>query len=105
VKPDPALFLFFAVALPSLLASCAGSTQVVAKVRDFSITQIRPAKVEVVEVREKDLKPLPTGEERALAYQRSGRRFFGLFGAVDFQEPELPAEGQLIDGGLLPTLD
>lgn len=77
----------------------------VAKVREFSIADIRPAKVDVVEVREKDLKALPTGEERALAYQRSGRRFFGLFGPVDFQEPDLPTEGQDMDTGLLPSLD
>jgi len=77
----------------------------VAKARDFSISKIRPTKVEVVEVREKDLKDLPTGEERALAYQRSGRRFFGLLGPVDFHEPDLPAEGHVTDGGLLPSLD
>jgi hypothetical protein len=77
----------------------------VAKVRDFSIADIRPSKVDVVEVREKDLKPLPTGEERLLAYHRSGRRFFGFFGPANFQEPDLPAEGLPMDGGLLPSLD
>ncbi len=91
--------------LPCTLVSCASSGRMVAKVREFSIADIRPAKVDVVEVREKDLKPLPTGDERLLAYQRSGRRFFGLFGPANFQEPDLPDEGLPMDGGLLPSLD
>jgi len=92
------------VAVVCALASCAVSSRMVSKARDFSISDIRPAKVEVVEVREKDLKPLPTGEERVLAYRRSGR-FFGLFGPVHFREPDLPADGLPMDGGLLPSLD
>jgi hypothetical protein len=84
------------------LASCASTKQVAQTVRQFSINDLRPARVGVIEVREKDLKPLPTGEERALAYQRSQSRFFGFF---DFKEPDLPDEGLPMDGALLPSLD
>lgn len=105
MQPKSAFPVFCAVILPIVLGSCATSNQLVAKARGFSITDIRPAKVEVVEVREKDLKALPTGEERALAYQRSGRRFFGLLGPVNFKEPDLPAGGEPMDGGLLLSLD
>ncbi len=87
-----------------LLNGCATGNRVVSKVRDFSISDIRPANVEVVEVREKDLKPLPTGEERLLAHRRSGR-FFGFFGPGNFREPDLPGEGLPMDAGLLPSLD
>ena len=92
-----------------LLSCCAGGggdpDALAAKVRQFSIADLRPAKVDVVEVREKDLKALPTGEERALAYQRSGRRFSWLSGPVDFEEPDLPTVGLPVDGMLLPSLD
>lgn len=68
--------------------------------------KIRPSQVPVVEVREKDLKKLPTGEERALAFEKSRRQrswFFG--GPVDFKEPNLPEAGGGMDGGLLPPKD
>jgi len=90
------------VPLALIATSCAGGGEVGDKIRHFSIHDLRPAKVEVVEVREKDLKPLPTGEERALAYQRSNSRFFGFF---NFREPELPTGDLPMDGGLLPSLD
>lgn len=94
-----------AAALPIALVSCAGGDGLAHKVRQFSITDLTPSKVEIVEVREKDLKPLPTGEERALAYQRSNRRFPGWFGPSNFVEPDLPPEGAAMEGGLLPSLD
>jgi len=57
----------------------------------------------VVDVREKDLKDMPLGEERALAYQRSRRSFWDIFrGPVNFEEPDLPDESDLISGSLLP---
>lgn len=90
------------IPLALILTSCAGSNEVANKIRHFSINDFRPAKIDVVEVREKDLKPLPTGEERALAYQRSNNRFFGFF---NFREPDLPAGDLPMDGGLLPSLD
>ena len=66
---------------------------------------VNPAGVKVVEVREKDLKPLPTGQERALAYQNTRKRNFWFFGgAVDFKEPMLPEPGGEMDGSLLPPV-
>lgn len=70
-----------------------------------SIAKLMPApRVPVVEVREKDLRPLPTGQEQALAFEKSRRnRFWGIFsGPVDFEEPVLPADVGVLDGDLLP---
>jgi hypothetical protein len=60
-------------------------------------------KVKVVDVREKDLKELPTGKERAIAYERERQRLFWVFSApVRFEEPALPEPGSEMDGSLLP---
>jgi hypothetical protein len=69
---------------------------------DTPIARILPGhRVKVVEVREKDLKELPTGKEKALAYRRGGG--FWIFGGpVDFKEPTLPEPGSEMDGSLLP---
>jgi len=59
--------------------------------------------VAVVKVRAKDLKPLPTGHERALAYANERKQGFWFFGGpVDFKEPTLPEAGGDPDGSLLP---
>jgi hypothetical protein len=59
--------------------------------------------LKVVEVREKDLKELPSGQEKALAFRNERRNGFWLFGGpVDFQEPALPDAGTEADGSLLP---
>lgn len=97
-------FVPCALLIPLLLSACAAGKQMVGKVREFSLADIRPAKIDVVEVREKDLRQLPTGEERLLAHQRSGR-FFGFFGRADFVEPDLPEQGAQLNGSLLPSLD
>ena len=70
----------------------------------FSFRDLMPSRVPVVEVREKDLKDMQLGKDKALAYQKN-RGFFGTwFGKpVDFKEPALPAGG--LDNpeyGLLP---
>lgn len=70
-----------------------------------SIAKLLPTPgVPVVEVREKDLKPLPTGQEQAIAFEKSRRnRFWNMFsGPVDFEEPVLPADVGALDGDLLP---
>ncbi len=65
--------------------------------------KIHPAGVKVVEVREKDLKKLPSGQERALAFETTRKRGFWFFGGpVDFKEPTLPLPGGEMDGSLLP---
>ncbi|BCU79870.1 hypothetical protein [Luteolibacter sp. LG18] len=98
-----------------LLASCGAmhslkdkTTAGLTKVSRFSVTDLMPAKVKVVEVRQKDLKELPTGQERALAFENSRQRqheggFWGFFkGPVDFKEPTLPNNAGVMDGSLLP---
>jgi hypothetical protein len=71
---------------------------------DTPIARLLPAGgLKVVEVREKDLKDLPTGQERAIAYRNERKRGFWIFGGpVDFEEPTLPEDGSGIDGSLLP---
>ncbi len=81
----------------------AATTAKVAELSELSLSKIRPAGVKVVEVREKDLKELPTGQERALAFENNRKRGFWFFnGPVDFKEPSLPEPGAEMDGSLLP---
>jgi hypothetical protein len=64
--------------------------------------KIRPAGVNVVEVREQDLKDLPMGRDRALAFEKTRRQGWFFHGPVDFVEPALPVAGGEMDGSLLP---
>jgi hypothetical protein len=70
----------------------------------FSLASLLPGpQVHVVQVRVKDLKPLLTGHERALAFESQRTRGFWMFGGpVDFKEPTLPEAGAELDGSLLP---
>jgi hypothetical protein len=96
-------------------ASCAQVNQIktatvggfskVSEASKTSIAKLMPGpRIPVVEVREKDLKPLPTGQEQAVAFEKSRRnRFWSMFsGPVDFEEPVLPADMGALDGDLLP---
>ena len=98
-----------------LFASCAQVNQIktataggfskVTEASKNSIAKLMPApRVPVVEVREKDLRPLPTGQEQAIAFEKSRRnRFWNIFsGPVDFEEPVLPVDVGSLDGDLLP---
>ena len=64
-------------------------------------------KIPVVQVRPEALQERPSGQEQAVAFERSrrSRGFWGnLFnGPVNFEEPELPADSGLMEGELLPT--
>ncbi len=72
-------------------------------IADTPIARILPGqRVKVVEVREKDLKELPTGKEKAVAYRRGNGGFWIFGGPVDFKEPTLPEPGSELDGSLLP---
>jgi hypothetical protein len=72
-------------------------------IADTPIASILPGqRVKLVEVREKDLKELPTGKEKALAYRRGNSGFWIFGGPVDFKEPSLPEPGSELDGSLLP---
>jgi hypothetical protein len=81
-----------------------GGLSKVSEASKASVAKLMPARIPVVEVREKDLKPLPTGQEQALAFEKSRRnRFWDLFrGPVDFEEPTLPDNAGAMDGELLP---
>jgi len=81
------------------------TTSKVSELSAMALNKINPPGVKVVEVREKDLKKLLTGKERALAYQNTRKRSFWFFdGPVDFQEPTLPEPGGELDGSLLPPI-
>ena len=103
-------------ALPLLFSSC-GTMKVVTAAKEKTASgvstlakTIRPPKVPIVEVREKDLRELPTGHERALAFQDTKRQrrqgFMAIFnGPIDFKEPILPVEGAENFEGVLPPLE
>ncbi|MEK7952569.1 hypothetical protein [Luteolibacter soli] len=100
------------------LASCAQVSQLktatvggfskvssgLASATDATMAKIMPPKIPVVEVREKDLKPVKTGQEQAVAFEKTRRNsFWNMFrGPVDFHEPALPADAGIMDGELLP---
>ena len=80
-----------------------GATAQVSKLSEAAIDKVRPAQIKVVEVREEDLKEMQTGEEKALAYERTRKRGFWFFGGpVDFVEPTLPEPGGDMENSLLP---
>lgn len=103
-----------AVAGALLLSSCSSVKTAAKKVGDGGreltgdfetpkIANLFKRRPYIAEVREKDLKEMPLGEERALAFQNRRRSFWDIFrGPVNFDEPELPDDGSLIDGSLLP---
>lgn len=103
-----------AILSPLILASCGAvdtvkstASNATKGISQFSLSDLRPAKVDIVEVREKDLKEMPLGKERALAFDQERKRSFWSFAKspekVNFKEPTLPTieEGE-IDGFLLP---
>lgn len=85
-------------------ATVAGMTKMGQASKD-SFAKLMPQRMPVVEVREKELKEIKTGQEQAVAFEKERRRSFwgNLFkGPVDFKEPELPVESAAMDGELLP---
>lgn len=82
----------------------AATTSKLVKLTEMASHRIRPAGVGVVEVREKDLKEMPTGHDRALAFENTRKRSFwsSFSGPVDFMEPMLPEASEEMDGSLLP---
>lgn len=72
-------------------------------IKEFSISDLGPKRIAVVEVRDKDLKEMPLGKDRALAFEESRSRNFWSFMLKDFQEPKLPdIEEAEFEGSLLP---
>jgi len=86
------------------MSKVSGGVTKVSQASKDSFAKLMPARIPVAKVREKDLKPLPTGQEQALAFEKSRRnRFWNIFsGPVDFVEPTLPEESVAMDGELLP---
>lgn len=85
------------------LALMQKTTAKVSNLTEMAVDKMNPPGVKVVEVREKDLKKLPSGQERALAFENTRKNRFWFFGGpVDFKEPTLPAPGGEMDGSLLP---
>lgn len=69
-------------------------------IADFTLG--RP-KVAVVKVREKDMKQMPLGKERALAFDQQRKRSFWSFALPNFKEPTLPeVNDDEMNGSLLP---
>jgi hypothetical protein len=89
------------------------TTSGVAKLSTAVTDKISPAGVKVVEVREKDLKMMQTGKEKALAFEAKQNRIASsqsrvswfFKGPVDFKEPALPNVDGELDGSLLPPIN
>lgn len=127
----------FSLALVLVSLTGATSCSVVKKVGSGSVSMVKKAssatadgidklmpgeRIKIVEVREGDLQELPTGKDKALAYDRKQeqkrgflamRLFRGNSGNVTgnvpvpklpFKEPGLPADGAELDASLLPPL-
>ncbi len=89
------------VSCGSVNAVKSGTANATEGISKFSLADLRPAKIDLVEVREKDLKEMPLGKDRALAYEC--KKYFWSFIPLNFKEPDLPRieEGKF-DGSLLP---
>ena len=106
MKPKTRVISLSLVATLAGLASCATVSKVGQNSTAFmqaTIDKVHPAQIKVVEVREKDLKEQLTGQEQALAYEKTRKRSFWSFGGpVDFQETSLPEPGGDMENSLLP---
>ncbi|MFK7911816.1 MAG: hypothetical protein AB8F34_14620 [Akkermansiaceae bacterium] len=77
----------------------------VAKLVPDKMPRLIPQRIPIAEVRTKDLKKMPTGAEKALAFEekRNRRRFVFIPGL--YKAPTLPDERTLpTDAGILPPL-
>ncbi len=87
----------------SVAAVKGSATAAMSKMSDLPLVHLLPGQgPRVVEVREKDLKDMPTGHELAQAHEKRRSGFWIFSGPVDFEEPTLPEPGSTPDGGLLP---
>jgi len=76
----------------------------VSELSELAVNTVRPNRLKIVDVREKDLKDMPTGQEQAIAFENTRKKSMWSFfsGPVDFKEPILPEPGGEMDGSLLP---
>lgn len=74
-----------------------------------SVAGIMPSRrIPVTEVRVKELKKMPTGADRALAWQRhlDRRRYVYFSAPLNYKAPKLPSERRgFLGGGVLPSLN
>jgi len=76
-----------------------------------SVAGIMPSRMPIATVREGDLEKMPTGADRALAWERhlNSKRYASYSGwkiPKNYKQPTLPDElNHPIDGGLLPPLN
>lgn len=88
------------------LVSCSGfqAADIVKKPLK-SVAKLIPQRIPIAEVRTKDLKEMPTGAERAMAFeQKRNRRIFAFIPGL-YKAPTLPdAQTVPADGGILPPL-
>ena len=97
--------LFIAVAITSCgTVDAVKQTAVNAgkSVKNFSLADLRPSQIDIIDVREDDLKEMPLGKDQAIAYEKKRERSFWSFAMPNFKEPSLPdiSEGDM-DGSLL----
>ena len=101
-----ALLVFLVFASPLGLGCCGSTGQGAGsgkKLPAFSVSDLFPSKVPIVKARTKDLKELPLGHERAVAFEKQRKfGFWALGGTADFVQPKLPEAGSEMDGSLLP---
>ncbi|NWK56413.1 hypothetical protein HW115_12385 [Verrucomicrobiaceae bacterium N1E253] len=88
----------------ALISACgnSSSSNLASKSID-KVTGLWPRRVDVVDVRHKELKKMPSGKDLALAWDRSLNQW--VYVPVDYKPPTLPDDPTMpIDAGLLPPL-
>lgn len=64
-----------------------------------------PQRIPIAEVRQEDLKTMPTGAEKALAFEKKRNRRYFAFIPGFYKAPKLPTErGMSTEGSILPPL-
>ncbi len=101
------------VSCGTMMGVKATAAKATSSVKNFSIADLRPSSVDVVEVRENELKELPLGSERVAAFDQSRERTLAATSRkrsnwsfalpTNFKEPALPPMMDIeVDGSLLP---
>ncbi|QJE98370.1 hypothetical protein [Luteolibacter luteus] len=81
----------------------AGGLAKIGEASKNSFANLMPSRIPVVEVRDKDLREVKTGDQQAVAFEKTRRQRFWFFGGpADFEEPDLPDTAGVMDGELLP---
>lgn len=97
--------LFLTVSCSSLQSLSQTATTAASTLRQLSQQKRNPNELAVVDVREKDLKEMPLGKARALAFEKKQETKPLLTAAFPekFEEPILPDVSNIsLDAGLLP---